>query len=364
MNSLFSYHKKPWNKSLPLLSASAFLLALTVPSIGQTPSDTSTNSAVNPVAPAVIVPPPAPAPAVATKHEPDPIPSAYVPNGYNEVFGDEFDEHSLDISKWWTRYIYSDGMLDHLNDEKERFRENNNHVMTGNSLQLTGRKVPGADPSQPAHYESGMIRSKMTFKYGYYEARLKMPPGRGMWPAFWLNADSTPEGKVGWPPEIDVFEFVNNGKEDLPTMFHMGAVAQRKKDGPPAAQGGDLISNDHAVKMMGGGGEYFGTVNYTDDYHVFGLLWDTDDTITWYVDGLELMKRKYKWVRNDGTDAPYAHILLNLSFGGQWAGRHGIDDSAFPQSLDIDYLRIYQKMGEEKTGQSTIGKDLYQPPSP
>ena len=113
-----------------------------------------------------------------------------------------------------------------------------------------------------------MIRSKMTFKYGYYEARVKMPPGLGMWPAFWLNSDSTSEGKVSWPPEVDVFEFVNNGKEDTVTQFHMGAVARKKKDGGPAAQGGELISADPALK----GGEYFGKDDLTAAFHTFGLL--------------------------------------------------------------------------------------------
>jgi len=267
--------------------------------------------------------------------------------------GDEFNGPSLDVSKWWTRYIYNNGMLDHLNDEKEHFRENNNHVFSNGSLQLTARIV------SPGQYESGMIRSKMTFKYGYFEARVKMPPGIGMWPAFWLNADSTPDGKVGWPPEIDIFEFVNNGKEDKVAQFHMGAVAQKKKDGGAAPQGGQLISADPRLK----GGEYYGKDDLTADYHIFALLWDTDDTLTWYLDGTPLMKRSYKWTRNDGTDAPYAHVLLNLAFGGQWAGRHGIDDSKFPQSFDVDYVRIYQKMGNQMTGQSFIGKDLYQPPA-
>ncbi len=342
------------NQALPPLIVSVLLLTLAVPTRGQTPTDASTNSAPTPPSTAVA---PVPAPVPPPVDNPPPAPSPYVPAGYVEVMGDEFNEPSLDISKWWTRFIYSDGMLDHLNDEKEHYRENNNQVMTGNSLQLTARIAPGG----PSRYESGMIRSKMTFKYGYFEAKVKMPPGKGMWPAFWLNADSTPDGKVGWPPEIDVFEFVNNVKDDKATMFHMGAVAQRKKDGGPAPQSGKIIFIDPALK---GGGEYYGTDDFTQDFHTFALLWDTDDTITWYLDGKELMKREYKWTRNSGEDAPNAHVLLNLAMGGQWAGRYGIDNSAFPQSLDIDYLRVYQKTGSEQTGQSTIGHDLYKPPTP
>jgi len=354
MNSFLFTRKRASTRSLILWAASALVLT---PVWGQTPADSSTNSAASPTAPAVATPPPV--------NTPPPPPSAYVPSGYTEVFGDEFNGPSLDTSKWWTRFIYNNGKLDFLNDEKQRYRENDNHVFADGSLQLTARKVDDPNMAKPAHYESGMVRSKMTFKYGYFEARVKMPPGIGMWPAFWLNSDSSPDGKVNWPPEVDVFEFVNNGKEDKTTMFHMGAVSHKLKDGTPGPWGGDLLSSDSHVSMLkGSGGEYSGTTDFTQDYHVFGLLWDTDDTVTWFLDGTPLMKRSYKWVYTNGTDAPNAHVLLNLAMGGQWAGRHGIDDSKFPQSFDVDYLRVYQKTGEEKTGQSTIGQDLYHAPSP
>lgn len=58
------------------------------------------------------------------------------------------------------------------------------------------------------------------------------------------------------------------------------------------------------------------------------------------------------------SDAGYAHVLLNLAMGGQWAGRYGIDDSAFPQALEIDYVRVYQRTGRIDHVQSTIGQDL------
>jgi beta-glucanase (GH16 family) len=353
------------------LLPSTFLIAglLLMPvqtSIGQTPDPNAAASTPAPTAPATATapasatpapttPPPAPPPV----QTPPPTPSPYVPAGYTEVFGDEFNETALDTSKWWTRFIYNNGMLDHLNDEAEHYRENNNHVMTGNSLQLTARIVP--DANGKTHYESGMVRSKMTFKYGYFEARVKMPPGKGMWPAFWLNSDSGPNGKLNWPPEVDVFEFVNNGKEDGITQFHMGAVAQKKKDTGAAPQAGNLISADPAVK---GGGEYYGKDDLTADFHIFGLLWDTDDTITWFLDGVPLMKREYKWKYNSGDDAPNAHVLLNLAMGGHWAGRYGIDNSAFPEAFEVDYLRVYQKPDSQNTGQSTIGKDLLQPAAP
>ena len=267
--------------------------------------------------------------------------SPWVPPGYTLVFGDEFDEASLDTSKWWTRFVYSDGMLDRLNDEQQRYRENENHVMTGSSIVLTGRKVGSSDPAG-INYESGMLRSKTLVKYGYFEARVKMPAGVGSWPAFWLNAEQSP-----WPPEIDIFEFVNNGVEDKANMLHTGVIDH-------GAQGSAFLFTDSSFHT-----DYTYWVAPFDspnDFHVVALLWD-ETSATTYVDGKKIVARGYKWVHDDGSDAGYAHVLLNYAIGGKsWAGRHGIDDAAFPQGLEIDYLRVYQKKVD--VARSTIGHDL------
>ena len=137
-----------------------------------------------------------------------------------------------------------------------------------------------------------------------------------------------------------------------------------KKGAPPSVWAGehlDGISDPAVVKWGGTGGNYFAPFQFPDDYHVFGLLWDTDDTVAWYVDGLLLAKIHYNWVNTKGDEAPNAHVLLNLALGGQWAGRYGIDNSAFPQYLAVDYMRVYQKSGS-KTGISTLGHDLYKAP--
>lgn len=280
--------------------------------------------------------------------------SAFVPPGYVKVFGDEFDGSRLNTSNWWTRYIYNGGMLDTLNDEQQRYRERTNHVVAGSVLHLTARKAGGADPRHP--YESGMIRSKPTFKYGYYEARIKMPGGIGVWPAFWLNSDAMPDGKMGWPPEIDILEFVNNGKDDRADMVHM-TVQCKPKPGATNVWLGQERFRDPSFRKH----DYYAPFKFPEDYHVFGLLWDTDDTVTWFVDGKKLYTVAYKWVYGDGRDAAYAHVLLNLAVGGQWAGRYGIDDAAFPQSMDVDYVRVYQKPDHTLTGRSRVGRDLLAP---
>jgi len=273
--------------------------------------------------------------------------SNYVPPGYLKVFGDEFDKTQLDSQKWWTRYIYDDGKLDFLNDEQQRYRENNNHVMTGRTVSLMARKTVG----DAAAYQSGMVRSKATFRYGYFEARMKVPGGRGVRPAFWLNsARRTSDGKIAWPPEIDIAELVNNGVEDTTHMLHVGLISH----GP---QQMEVIDADPAFHRDWN--YLLVPTSLSDDFHVYSALWENDDTVSIFLDGRRFYKARYKWVYDDGSPAGYAHVILDLAIGGpKWAGRHGIDDAAFPQGLEIDYIRVYQKVGQKMIGADTVGKNL------
>lgn len=275
--------------------------------------------------------------------------SPYVPGGYTQVFADEFNEARLDTGRWWTRYIYGGGTLDFLNDEQQRYREDGNHVMTGHSLILMARKVQGENGE--TGYQSGMIRSKATFKYGYFEARMKLPGGVGVRPAFWLNpAARASDGKTAWPPEIDVAEFANNGVEDTMRMLHVGLVSH-------GAQAPAILQTD--ANFHRDWNYWSAPASLADGFHVFAALWDHDDTVSFFVDGHLIDRAAYKWVYDDGSEAGYADIIFDLAIGGpQWAGRHGIDASAFPQGLEIDYLRVYQRSDERTTGRDTIGKDL------
>jgi beta-glucanase (GH16 family) len=272
------------------------------------------------------------------------IDSPYVPANYVKVFSDEFNEKQLDTAKWWTRYAYDNGTLNHLNDEQERYAEDGNHVLTGQSLVLTAKRLPNGA------YQSGMIRSKTTFKYGYFEVRAKTPSAVGVWPAFWLNsAARSSDGKLAWPPEIDILEMVNNGTEDTPNMLHMGAISH----GPQAL---NVLYTDQNFDQKWN--FWRAPYSFADDFHVFGGLWDNDNSVSIYVDGQLLYKAAYDWVYDDKTPAGFANVILNLAIGGPWAGRHGIDNAAFPQGFEIDYVRVYQKPGPKMIGQDTTGRDL------
>jgi len=99
--------------------------------------------------------------------------------GFKLAFSDDFNGTALDRDKWASRYIYADGTQDHLNDEQQRFTEQGNQTVENGALSLV------AKPLGNAKYSSGMVRSRQTFYYGYFEARVMLPQARGVWPAFW-----------------------------------------------------------------------------------------------------------------------------------------------------------------------------------
>ena len=257
---------------------------------------------------------------------------SYVPEGYALVFNDEFSGSSLDRRKWFTRYIYDSERLDRLNDENQRYADNDNHRVAGGVLQLVAKRLKLSKPSG-INYESGLIRSDWTGRYGFYEARVKMPSGLGAWAAFWVNSDVSETGRLGHPPEIDFFEFVNNGKDDKVNKIHSAATRT------PTGTARFLYQNERFIEKHQ---DYRAPFNFDQGFHTIGTEW-TPEAITLYVDGLKIYSRTFEWKYQDGELAGPAHVLLNLAIGGQWAGRYGIDDAAFPQALVIDWVRVYQK---------------------
>jgi hypothetical protein len=303
------------------------------------------------------------------------VDSPYVPSGYKLVFSDEFRTPDLDTTKWWTRYIYSGGTLDHLNDEAEHYRESNNHVFNNWTMRLNAYYLADGTLS------SGMVRSKMTFLGGYFEARLKLPRGLGTWAAFWLNsAARTSDGRIAWPPEIDIMEAMHSECCEQPWMWHTGGAART----PPFYQDNSILatSDSRCVITTSTTGlckddnfdetqSYYYNWNAAgtgpeflyNDFHILGLLWQVTDyakqtgLITTYFDGKPIVERHYNWVYDDNTPAGYAHLLLNQAMGGACCGGP-IDNLGLPEGMEIDYVRVYQDPTHRVTGVDTVGVDL------
>jgi beta-glucanase (GH16 family) len=220
-----------------------------------------------------------------------------------------------------TRYIYENGTLDTLNDEWQRYRDNANHVFRGDgTLALVARVAPGA-AAEPGRIESGMLRSKWSGQYGYFEIRMQVPPGRGLWPAFWLNPQ---DGR--WPPEIDVVEVVNNGRDTTRHSFHI------LHGGEPA--GGEVESS-----RLDRHRRYAPGIDYADGFHRYAVDW-TEDRVRHYVDDELVVDRRWRWRHRDGADGGPAHVLVNLAVGGKWPGAPG--PGTLPAELRIAHIRVWQ----------------------
>ena len=248
--------------------------------------------------------------------------------GWELVFSDEFGGNKLDQDKWATRFIYENETLDHFNDEVQRYRDSQIRLSDG-VLNIVAEKKPGA-----TLFESGLIRSHRTFYYGYYEARVYMPSGKGVWPAFWLEADYDQDGKTWHPPEIDIFEYVINGVEDKPNMLHTNAAGH-----------GEYVFTDPSFQTKYA--EMMGKENLNEGWHTVGMVW-APDRITLFWDGRRIYTKLYQWLRRDGQLGPPAHIDFNFAVGGGWAGRHGVDETAFPQTFRVDYIRVCQFTNSER----------------
>jgi beta-glucanase (GH16 family) len=177
----------------------------------------------------------------------------------------------------------------------------------------------------PCQYTSARLITKGHFdlKYGRFEARIKIPRGQGVWPAFWMlgsNIDS-----VGWPAcgEIDIME--NIGRE--PSTAH-GTMHGPGYSGANGIGAPFTLANN---------------ASFADSFHVFSVEWSANE-IHWYIDGTE-----YKTVRPqdlpNGTTWVFDHpffIILNFAVGGAWPGSPDTS-TVFPQTMTVDYIRVYKR---------------------
>lgn len=159
-----------------------------------------------------------------------------------------------------------------------------------------------------------------TFQYGRIEARMKLPRGQGMWPAFWLLGADFPT--VGWPQsgEIDVMEF--RGQEPGTVLGSLHG---------PGYSGGAARSQRYTPSAT----------RFDNSFHVFRIEW-TAERIDWFVDGTRFFA-----VRKEDVPGPWVFdhpffILLNLAVGGNFVGAPN-EFTPFPAELVVDWVRVYER---------------------
>jgi beta-glucanase (GH16 family) len=251
--------------------------------------------------------PPAPLPA-ATGH-------GAALAGWTLTWNDEFDGASLDRSKWLPElggHGWGNKELQTYTDRPENVR-----VVDGKLVIEARRERMGEND-----YTSARIKTagRMEQQHGRFEARIKVPKGQGIWPAFWMLGANI--GQVGWPRsgEIDIME--NIGKE--PAIVH-GTLH------------GPGYSGEHAF----GQPSPLAKGIYADDYHVFAVEWERGE-IRWYRDGMLYHTARPDLVKGDWVFEQPFFLLLNLAVGGQWPG-YPDDSTVLPQQMLVDYVRVYQR---------------------
>jgi beta-glucanase (GH16 family) len=239
---------------------------------------------------------------------------------WDVVFFDEFRGDELDEDTWTTCYWWDDdGCTIASNDELEWYQPDNVTLSDG-ELRLTARAEDVSAPDgREFPYTSGMVTSGrdaddleedpgFAFTYGYAEARVRLPAGPGLWPAFWLLA-ADHESR----PEIDIMEADGSEPSSYGTYVHV--------EGP---DGEDLDK-----------GTRHSTADLTADWHVFGVLWE-DDQLIWYLDDSEAYR-----IEQDVPDEPM-YLILNLAVGGEYVGDPG-ESTEFPATFAVDWVRVSQR---------------------
>jgi len=247
--------------------------------------------------------------------------AAEVPAGWNLVWKDEFDGHSLDLSKWEFEVNAQGGG----NNELQYYVTNNVRLSDG-LLIIEARKERYSGPGGTRNYTSSRIRTKRKadWLYGRFEIRAKLPTGKGMWPAIWMMPTDDHYG--GWPNsgEIDIMELVGHEPNKVHGTLHYGDAAHWKQ-------------HEGTNYTLAAG-------TFADDFHVFRFDWEPA-AMRWYVDD-RLYQTQTKWhTRTNAFPAPFDqrfHLILNLAIGGNWPGNPDTT-TGFPQAMVVDYVRVFKR---------------------
>lgn len=242
-----------------------------------------------------------------------PTVTAKADTGWNLAWSDEFNGTSINTSNW----KYETGGDGWGNNELEYYtnRSENARIENGN-LVIEARK----ENYNGMNYTSARLKSQglKNWTYGKVEARMKLPAGQGVWPAFWMLGENI--SQVSWPKcgEIDIMEHINN-ESAIHGTIHWDSTG----------------NNTHAQY-----GAASPNIDVTQ-YHVYSIEWDAS-SIKWFVDGTQYLEANIANNIN-GTDEfhkPF-FILFNLAVGGNWPGNPD-GSTPFPAKMYVDYVRVYQ----------------------
>lgn len=245
------------------------------------------------------------------------------PEGYTLVWSDEFNYEGKPSSDWVI--------------ENQAAGWVNHELQTYTSREVDGRLTlevkdgflhVNCFKAKDGKIYSGRMNAKPStgWTYGYFEARINLPSGKGTWPAFWMMPSNVDWSTNGWPKcgEIDIMEEVGVDANKVSSSLHTEKYNHTKG-----------TQKTHEMYLAGAEG----------DFHVYALEW-TPEEITTYVDGKVQLNAKKSQMGSDHDSWPFHYAfypILNLAWGGDWGGYAGVDENALPVTMLVDYVRIFQK---------------------
>lgn len=249
-------------------------------------------------------------------------PQAPVPPGWTLTWSDDFDGATPDPTKW-TLETGGNGWGNH---ELEYYttRAQNAMIQDGNLVITAIKETLKGSDGISRDYTSARLKTAAHFTqtYGRFEARIKIPRGKGVWPAFWMLGDNI--DSAGWPTcgEIDIMENIGSEPDKVHGSMH-----------GPGYSGATPLTG---IFTLSSGA-------LADDFHVFAVEWESA-AVRFYVDdklyqtrGTQDLPQGTKWV----FDHPF-FILLNVAVGGDFPGNPDAS-TTFPQAMLVDYVRVYSR---------------------
>lgn len=240
-------------------------------------------------------------------------------NNWKLVWNDEFNYNGLPDSTKWTYDVGGNGWG---NNELQYYTYKNleNAFVQNGVLKITARK----QNKENNQYTSARLltNNKNYFKYGKIEIRAKIPKGKGVWPAIWMLGQNI--HKATWPlcGEIDIMEHVGHMPDSIFGSVHT-------KD------------YNHILKTQNTKGIF--VKNIYSQFHNYAIEWSTQK-IDFFLDGtlynsfVNENKGETKWPFNQ----PF-FLILNVAIGGNWGGQFGVDNNICPATMEVDFVRVYQK---------------------
>ena len=245
------------------------------------------------------------------------------PEGYTLVWSDEFNEGTKPGSDW----VIENQPAGWVNHELQTYTSR--EIDGKSTLEVKdGFLHINCFKASDGKIYSGRMNAKpgTGWTYGYFEARINLPKGKGTWPAFWMMPSNVDWNTNPWPKcgEIDIMEEVGVDANRVSSSLHTQNYNHTKN-----------TQKTHEMNLPGAEGEF----------HIYALEW-TEDAITTYVDGKVQLRATKAEMGSDHDSWPFHYAfypILNLAWGGDWGGYAGVNENALPVTMLVDYVRIFQK---------------------